>query len=276
MSNLAVLIPVYQNQQGLERSLRSLQEARGAFDVVVVDDGSPNLICVPSFLRDDVSVFLLRFEKNEGIAAALNHGLRHILARGYLYIARLDAGDTIVSKRFEYQTRVLGFDPSCAVVGSFIEFTDETQERLFCYYPPREHKHILQGLHLNNCLIHSGSMIRASALEDVGVYSEDFLGAEDYELFLRISKRYTLAVVPEILTSCEYRLGGLSVAGRRNQQKARLRLQLQYFDLRCPFSYYGVARTLVAMLAPHAVILPFKVAIRKGVDRRKPCTDLAP
>jgi len=260
MSRLAVLIPVYRNPAGLRRALDSLREAAGSFDVVIVDDGSPEPISAPPRLREDVAVLLLRLERNRGIAAALNYGLRRILELGYFYIGRLDAGDTIVAERFERQIQFLDADPDCAAVSSFVDFLDARQELLFRYRPPCKHDGILRRLHSNNCLVHSGTTMRANVLREVGLYREDVPGAEDYELFLRMSRLYTLAVLPEVLTRCEYSLTGLTVTGRRRQQQERLQLQLQYFDLVSPYSFYGVARTLLAMTVPHGAVLRMKSA----------------
>jgi glycosyltransferase involved in cell wall biosynthesis len=276
MNAVAVLIPVYRNREGLERSLRSLSDAAGGFDVVVVDDGSLEPIVAPSRLRDDVAVSLLRLDANCGIAGALNRGLDHIFANGFRYIARLDAGDSVARERFQRQAELLELRPACAVVGSFIEFVGADQTPLFCHRAPSRHQEIIRSLHVNNCILHSGSMLRAAALKEKGAYREDCPGAEDYELFLRMSSHYELAVIPEILTRCEYALNGLSVAGRRIQQRTRLRLQLQYFDLVCPQSYYGVARTLLAMLAPHKPTLRLKLALSSADVRRKPDPELVP
>jgi hypothetical protein len=102
--------------------------------------------------------------------------------------------------------------------------------------------------------------MRGNALREVGLYREDVPGAEDYELFLRMSRRYTLAVLPEVLTRCEYSLTGLTVTGRRRQQQERLKLQLRYFDFASPYSFYGVARTLLSMVVPHGAVLRMKSA----------------
>jgi glycosyltransferase involved in cell wall biosynthesis len=263
MTRLAALIPVYRNLAGLDRTLRSLREAYGSFDVVVVDDGSPEPVSVPSHLRDGVSVSLLRLQTNRGIAAALNCGLRHILALEYSYIGRLDAGDTVDAERFQQQVRFLDLNVGCAAASSFVDFVDASQTLLFRHCAPCNHESILQELHLNNCLVHSGTIIRASVLRETGLYREDAPGAEDYELFLRLSRNYELAVLPEVLTYCEYSQGGLSIAGRRRQQKERLKLQLQYFDPRSPYSFLGVARTLLAMATPQAAVFRYKRAFSR-------------
>jgi len=258
---LAILIPVYRNQRGLERSLDSLARAAEAFDIVVVDDGSPVPIYVPArFASSSKSLSLLRLGTNRGIAGALNHGLRSVLGHGYSYVGRLDAGDVISPLRFAKQVSYLEANPECAVVSSYVDFVDDAQRLLFRHRAPCQHPQIRRALHLNNCVMHPGATIRASAFEESGLYREDVLGAEDYELFLRLSRAHTLAVLPEVLTSMEYSPSGLSVAGRRRQQRTRLRLQLRYFDPLSPYSFWGVARTLLAMLAPQAAVLRFKRA----------------
>ncbi|HSR09170.1 MAG TPA: glycosyltransferase [Bryobacteraceae bacterium] len=258
--SVTVLIPVYRNQTGLNRSLESLADAEGEFDVLIVDDGSPHAIEAPQRLRNDVPVTVLRLPRNQGIAAALNHGLRHLLPKGIRYVARLDSGDTIVPKRFRAQQEFMDANPGCAVVSSFVDFVDAERGHLFRYRAPTSHAGIVRRLRRNNCVMHPGSMIRASALRQAGIYREDVPGAEDYELFLRLAQRYTLAVLPEVLTHMEYSLGGLSIAGRRRQQWQRLRLQLRYFDHTSFHSFCGVACTLLTMAVPHDSALQFKRA----------------
>jgi GT2 family glycosyltransferase len=208
-------------------------------------------------------VSVLRLGENLGIAGALNHGLQQLLGQEYAYIARVDAGDTVEAARFEKQIRFLEANALCAAVSSFVDFLAADRTPLFRYRAPCDHPDILRKLHLNNCLVHSGALMRGSALREVGLYREDVPGAEDYELFLRLAQRYRLAVLPEVLTFCEYSEKGLSVTGRRRQQRERLKLQLRYFDVASPYSYWGVARTLVAMLIPHTVVFHFKVAFAK-------------
>lgn len=258
--DIAVLIPAYRNQAGLNRSLESLAEAEGVFDIVIVDDGSPDPIKAPPQLRVGAPVTLLRLPRNQGIAAALNHGLRHILVRGIRYIARLDTGDTVAAERFRAQQAFMEANPECAVVSSFVDFVDAERTHLFRYRAPTDHAGIVRGLRFNNCLMHPGTMIRADALKQAGLYREDFPGAEDYELFLRFARRYRLAALPEVLTQMEYSLTGLSIAGRRRQHWQRLRLQLHYFDTASPDSFWGVARTLLTMALPHDIALQFKRA----------------
>ncbi len=113
---LAVLIPVFNDQHGLERSLASLAQDGAQFDVFVVDDGSEPPIRPPGDLP--FSINLIRQKRNQGITAALNAGLSTIVAAGYDYIARLDAGDLSLPGRLAAQMHFLDCHPDHAAVGT--------------------------------------------------------------------------------------------------------------------------------------------------------------
>lgn len=259
-TRIAALIPVYRNQAGLDRTLESLRRAQGEFDVVIVDDGSPMPIAAPPTLRNGTTVHLLRCENNGGITRALNLGLEFIVSRDYVYVARLDSGDTIAPERFDLQSAYLEARSDCAAVSSFVDFVDEKENVLFRHRVATDLGDLAREMHLRNCLLHSGVMLRVAAVAQVGFYDERYFGAEDYELFLRLSRRYRLAVLPKVLTNNLLDLHGLSVRGRRRQQWTRLRCQLRYFDPSTGYSLLGIVRTLAALLAPHALVISWKRA----------------
>jgi glycosyltransferase involved in cell wall biosynthesis len=257
---LVVLIPVYRNQAGLDRTLRSLSLAEGDFDVVVVDDGSPQPLTMPAELRSGITINRIRLEQNAGISRALNRGLDFIFSRGYQYIARLDSDDRVAPYRFEMQVTYLDDHNDCAAVSSFIEFVNEKGDVLFCHRAPTTWNEIAREMRVRNCLLHSGVMLRATAILEAGPYDERFCGAEDYELFLRLSRQHPLAVLPQVLTFVQYNLSGLSVRGRRRQQLSRLRCQLRHFDLSDWHCVFGLLRTLTAILVPQAAVIFWKRA----------------
>lgn len=260
VERIAVLIPVFEGQRRLDRTFSSLRDAVGDFDVVAVDDGSREPIKTPSDLGYGRRVVTLRLDRNAGVSAALNHGLRYVRERGYEYVARLDSGDTVAADRFQQQAAFLDARSDHAVVGSFVDFVDASGGVLFRYRGPCGNRAIARALHLGNCVIHSSAMIRAAVLREVGGYREDVPAAEDYDLFLRIARRHELAVIPVALTRCEYAVNGISVARRRRQQFSRLSLQVGHFDPVSAHSFLGVARTLLAMLVPHEVVFRLKRA----------------
>ena len=255
---VCVLIPVYNGLAGLLRTCGSLAAAHGDFDVLVVDDGSNP----PVELKDGATgrhrLSISRLESNGGITKALNHGLRIAYERGYEFIGRLDASDTVSPDRFVQQFSVLEADPDCGIVGSSIDFVDMKGERLFVFRAPLEDRAIKQRMHVENCIIHSGVMMRTSVVRQTGGYRERCRASEDYDLFRRMLRISKAQVLPQVLTQCEYNLLGLSIARRGRQQRERLNLQMEFFEPGNWISYYGIARTCLAICTPHNLVLAAK------------------
>jgi GT2 family glycosyltransferase len=248
----AFLMPVYQAQEDFDDTMRNLAQTPGPCTVFVVDDGSRP----PLEVRDygpRLDVQLTRFPENRGIVAALNAGLRAALDAGCTYIARIDAGDFARHDRLERQIEYLEEHPHCMLVGSDTEVRDETGAYCFTVKPPREPDTLSRVLHERAWLFHPGVMYRASVFHDIGFYTDEFVAAEDYEMFLRIASHYEIGVVPEPLLVYIVRREGISRMKARAQAVSRLRIQLRYFQWNDWISYYGALRTLGTLVMPHSL-----------------------
>jgi glycosyltransferase involved in cell wall biosynthesis len=263
----AYLIPVYNGQRDFDDTIRSLSSTSVPCAVIVVDDGSHNPIVVGNY-GPSLDVKLIRFPQNKGIVAAMNAGLNFALEAGYEFVARIDAGDFAAPRRLELQIEYMDAHPNCMLVGSDAEFRDETGAYCFNYEPPRDPVALSNGLHERPWLLHPSVMYRTSVLRDVGLYTEKYVAAEDYELFLRIAQSHEVGVVPEPLIVYVVRRGGISGSKVRAQAMSRLRIQLRYFAWANWKSYYGVLRTAVTLLLPQAL----KAALKSRVlyARRNP------
>ena len=258
MNPLCVLIPVFNNHQGLRQTCDSLAAAEGDFDILIIDDGSRAPVQIKTEAVGNHRVSLHRLPHNCGITHALNQGLQLAHSLGYRYIGRVDSSDTVHPSRFQRQIDHLDRNERCGIVGSYIQFVGMDRAPLFVYKAPVRNSDIRRRMHAQNCLIHSGVTMRASVIQQVGGYRENCFTSEDYDLFLRIIRASEAAILPLPLTSCEYNLAGISVKRRRTQQSERLSLQLQYFEPRNWSCYYGIARTCFAMTIPHGPVLRFK------------------
>lgn len=261
MHKVVVLIPVYNDPQGLEAALLPLCQAAQNFDVLVVDDGSdPPIQLEPG--RYPFRVILLRLDHNAGIAAALNRGLRHILADEYVYVARLDAWDRCKPERLARQIAFLKENPEHAIVGCDVDFVDWEGRALYRYGPKLRHDHILREMRYRPSFIHPAVMMRAAALRAIGPYSEEYPGSEDYELFLRLLSRYQGANLAEILVHVYLNPQGISLTQRRLLIRTRLQLQLKHFAWLNPHSYLGTLRTLSLSVVPYQLLYAIKCLVR--------------
>lgn len=92
MTDVSVVIPVYARQEQATAAIRSALAQEGVgFEIVVVDDGSPEPFVLVPGLAADARVRLLRLDRNRGAAAARNRGVEAARAP---WIAFLDSDDT--------------------------------------------------------------------------------------------------------------------------------------------------------------------------------------
>jgi glycosyltransferase involved in cell wall biosynthesis len=249
---IAFLMPVYQAQRDFDDTMQSLAETSTPCTVFVVDDGSQPPLELRGY-DPRVKVNLTRLQRNQGIVAALNAGLKAALEAGCEYIARIDAGDFVRPDRLARQIAYLENHPRCMLVGSDAEVRDENGAYCFTIEPPREPAALARAMHERAWLLHPSVMYRASVFREIGYYSDEFAAAEDYEMFLRIASRYEVGVVPETLLVYIVRKGSISGRKARVQGISRLRIQLRYLRWTDWFSYYGALRTIGTLLMPHGL-----------------------
>lgn len=258
-SRVAVLMPAYNAQADLERSLLSLVGDIDPQDILVVDDGSSTPMVAPA----DAPARILRLEKNRGIVGALNAGLELLMAEGYDYIARLDAGDLSVPGRLAAQRTHLDANAAVALIGGAAHYVDMAGKPLFEFMPPVDDAGIRRKMRFNSAFVHPAVMMRVSALRECGVYDAAYQYAEDYELFARLMTRYQAANLPGFILTYEVNPGGISLSRRRELLRQRWRVQRRYHDPASPWSWLGLAQTAVIALVPVGWVNRLKQALGK-------------
>ncbi len=254
---VCVLIPVWKDQVGLDRTLESLTGEETPFDIIVVDDGSPEPIsCLSRYGIHDVT--LERLPRNRGIEHALNEGLAIAFARGYSYVARLDCGDLPHPGRLSRQMEFLETHLDVGMVGTWAQCVNDDGDYLFTMRLPTDHAAIVRKQRYVPGLLHPTVMIRAEALRCIGVYSDRYQTAEDYDLFVRMARTYQLANIPEALTTYIVSESGTTAAKRKLSLVSRLRVQLDNFDWLDPHAHLGVARTLLFLIIPFQWLIALK------------------
>jgi hypothetical protein len=97
-------------------------------------------------------------------------------------------------------------------------------------------------------------MMRVTALAEAGLYVSDYPGGEDYELWLRLGRRYRLANLDRVLVRKEETRS--SITSRRFRLGiSRLRIQFDHFDPYSIHAYFGVARSLALLLISRGMLL---------------------
>lgn len=274
VSRVAVLMPAYNAGQSINRAVESI--VRGAYpcDIYIVDDGSD--VPVAGILKPHPCITVVRLDRNSGIPRARNTGLQTILARGYDYVACLDADDICHPDRIARQVEFLDRHPAVAVVGTWgRSFDAASGTPLRIGRMPVTPERVRRTMRFNSAVINTSAMLRASALRAVGLYSESYTAAEDYELFRRIGRHFEIANIPDILTTISISTEGVSRKRRRRQLANRLAIQLTYFEPLQIGAWLGVAKTLALFLVPVSMLSRLKTLMRPA-HKAKPLLQTAP
>lgn len=259
---IVILIPVYNDEQGLIATIKSIEEKMD-MDIVIVDDGSSNGLS-QQLLQNQFkngTVFLITLTKNSGIEKALNTGLEYIKKNNYKYIARLDSGDLCMPNRFDKQKTLLENDKDLYLVGSQVSYMDLNGKFLYNSNFPQTSEEIKKLSYLNSYVVHSAAMFKIDVVDIFGYYSYDFPAAEDYEYFFKIIKSYKAQNHPEILLKVLINPVGLSNLKRKRQVKSKLKViwKHRYFGF---YPVMGLLRNGFLYFLPRSLV----VAVRKIIS----------
>jgi glycosyltransferase involved in cell wall biosynthesis len=212
---ISVCMPVYNAKRYLAEAVESiLGQTFRDFEFLITDDGSTDrsLAILKHYAARDARI-RLSTGPNAGLVTRLNEMLRQ--ARGDL-IARMDADDVALPKRFARQVEFLRSRPEVDVVGGAQEHIDSKGYQLTVHYDPQEHEEIEKCSLAGACPInHPSAMMRRRAVLAVGGYRKE-MTAEDLDLWLRMGEHGRLANLPDVIT--RYRIHESSLTASLHDQ----------------------------------------------------------
>lgn len=224
MLDFVLLIPCYNDIEGLQTSLSSVNYPSEKHQILIIDDGSIPPISYENLKEKfpEKPITIIRLENNSGIVIALNTGLSHIQKKiSTKYIARLDCNDICHPDRFYKQVEFLDSHPDIFLLGSWCTFSDENG-RKFLYKTKTEHSAILKQMHFKCSFIHPTVMYRYEVLDSVGLYPDQFPYAEDYAFFWSILKEYKGSVLTDILVNIKIKNLSISSQFYKSQLISRI------------------------------------------------------
>ena len=259
--DFCLLIPCYNNLEGLCISLESVEYTGGHYLIVIVDDGSSELLQAEKInksLSREKPLVILTNKNNLGITTSLNNGLSWIEENTDAeFIARLDCGDTCTTDRFDKQVRFMRTNPQIVLTGTWCLFENrETGER-YSYKTPLIHSNIIRAMHFRNVFIHPTVMFRKEMLKITGYYPLQFDYAEDYAFFWNMINQGETAIINEFLVTTEISETGLSYKNRGKQLVARARVT-RVFGKSIVLEFAAYMRLLLLFILPKQITLQLK------------------
>ncbi|WP_456434041.1 glycosyltransferase family 2 protein [Thermosulfuriphilus sp.] len=217
MPKVAVVIPCYNAETFIPKTLESvLAQDFPDYEIIVVDDGSTDSTRAILQEYNRLSNLKIIHQSNAGPAQSRNTGIK---ASDSDYIAFLDSDDLWHPFKLRQQVEILDNNPGVGLCYTGAQVIDLSGKRL----PQRDrktalpvfnsHRRALEALMVENFIVTSSVLIRRGVLEKTGLFSDQYLYAEDWDLWLRIAKGFPIFGIPEAL--CLYRWHEKSFSSKR-------------------------------------------------------------
>jgi hypothetical protein len=213
---LTVLMATYNCGSELDAAIASIRaQTFSDFEFLVVDDGSGDDIAdrVERIAAEDRRIRLMRLAANQGLAAALNHGLA--AARGPI-VVRMDADDIAAPGRLRRQYAHLAENPDTILLGTNATVIDAQGARLGRMRQPARPLALLFVSMLKNPFIHPTTAFRLGE-GDGPRYDESLHSAQDYDLWTRLLALGDGANLTAPLLSYRQSPSGITGTRRREQ-----------------------------------------------------------
>ncbi len=213
MPTISVIIPCYNHAHYLPDAINSvLAQTYTDWEAIIVDDGSTDNTREVAARFTDTRIRYI-YQENRGLSGARNTAIR--AAEGE-YLTFLDADDLLTPTFFETCLAVLCADTDLAGVYTRNHFVDETRNIL-----PRVGGQALAGTAFRKHILEGGFfpvhavLVRRATIVEAGMFDEQLTSLEDWDLWLRISARYSLQGIAEPLVFYRVYAGSMSTDAAR-------------------------------------------------------------
>jgi glycosyltransferase EpsE len=204
---------------------------------------------------------------DKGFVERLNEGIK--LSEGSI-VGRMDADDISTKDRFDEQVKYLR-DNNYSILGSWVNSISTNGKMIGTIEPPFEPNKIRKKIMYHSPISHSSIIMDKKMLIDVGGYDSNFLGAEDYELYLRvISKGFKIANIPKYLINIrEQETSFMRSKGWKSSRKAYFRAKTkaisEYGFRKFPDLFFWIITPLSFLINPKtAYFMKKKIGWYKG------------
>lgn len=182
---VSVIIPAYNTAYMIVACLDSvLSQSYQDFEVIVVNDGSPDTSELENILQRYRAQILYIKQENKGAAAARNTAIRN--SRGE-FLAFLDSDDSWFPDHLRSQMQLFDDDPTLDLVYSDgIAVLNSRPTWNFMARCPSEGEPSFDALVVERCQVLISTVVaRKTALVRAGLFDESLRRCDDYDLWLR-------------------------------------------------------------------------------------------
>ncbi|MFA5786454.1 MAG: glycosyltransferase family A protein [Actinomycetota bacterium] len=251
-----MLVPVHDRRDFIVQAVVSACEQDSPpYEVMVVDDGSVDGSA--EAVEGLAPLVRILRQEHSGRSAARNTGIR--ASSGDL-VAFLDSDDVWLPGKLARQLAIFERYPQVGMIAGHVCVVDRENEVL--PEDTRTCRRILDRLVREECSLealvrHSGIftssvIVRREVLDDVGLFDPDLDGNEDFDLWLRVARKWPVAVTPWPPV-VRYRVHGGGTACR-DMAQGMTRLVQRHLAMRPAVSRQARALLLVRQACGHRTL----------------------
>lgn len=233
VNRVTVLMTVYNGLPFLKESVTSiLEQTYSDFTFLIIDDCSTDGSCDYLESIDDPRLRLIKNEQNIGQTKSLNKGLSYVDTP---LVMRMDADDISIKNRIELQLRAFDRSNNIAILGCQVEHMSENAEFIENYIRPCNDVDI-KWLSLFESPMSGGSFLFRTEIirDEFRGYCEEIKLGQDFELTGRVSSKYSVRSIPDILYRARVHRASSTQMNLDNLVKEELK-NIRKSNLNCHF-----------------------------------------
>jgi len=231
---VSIVTPSLNQRTFIEATIESvLSQDYPNIEYIVIDGGSTDGTL--DVLRKYEGRLRWTSEPDGGQSAAINKGFRQ--ARGDI-LAWLNSDDTYLPGAIRTAVDHLVLHPGCAMVygeGYVIDEQGGTTHR----FPATEPFNLWKLVYVIDYILQQTAFFRRSAVEVVGYLDERLHWSMDWDLFIKIGKRYRVDHIPRDMANLREHRSAKTMSGGRARLAELLALMRRHGSRRYPPAYLG-------------------------------------
>lgn len=204
---ISVVMPCYNSAHVIGKTIANLyRQTFQNFELIVVDDGSlDNSLEVLQEITTLYQNIKIISQQNKGPGPARNRGLE---AASGEFIAFLDSDDSWHPELLAKLYHKLEENPNCVLAYCGWQNIGLSAEKSQPYIPPDYQENDKFAALLRSCPwpIHA-ALTHKFAIDQVGGFNENWLTAEDFDMWIRIAMFANIVRVPEVLAYYHHQQG---------------------------------------------------------------------
>ncbi|MHC5752547.1 MAG: glycosyltransferase [Nostoc sp.] len=233
---ISVTMTTYNHEKYIGEAVESvLNQTYKNFELIIVNDGSNDKTdeIIRKF-RDERITYI--YQENQGTSSAIN---RAILDSKGEYIAFMSGDDICYPHRLETQYNYLVTSQN-KVVFSWVDFIDENSQIItdshfaenFFNHPNKTRSEVLRDFFFNGNYINAATgFICRELILDAGLFNLASIQLQDFEMWLKLLKKYELFILNEKLIKYRIRSANANLSSASNQARSNFELSQIYKNI---------------------------------------------